>query len=135
MSKIKDKDTQPELILRRLLSRMKYRYRTYYGTEKIDIAFPGKKIAIFVDGCFWHSCPYHSHMPKSNRSYWLPKLKQNVLRSKEKDQKLEKEGWKVVHIWEHAALALMDPNAQLPKSITTLLGAPKGQQAFPSENQ
>jgi len=104
MSKIKNENTLPELTLRQLLSKMRYRYKTYYGIEKIDIAFPAEKVVIFVDGCFWHSCPKHFHIPKSNRLYWLPKLKKNIERSKKKDQRLKKEGWKVVHIWEHEVI-------------------------------
>lgn len=101
MSSIRSMHTTPEIALRRSLKKKGIAYKLHYGKEKIDIAIPPKKLAIFVDGCFWHQCPYHSHLPKSNRKYWLPKLKKNKLRAKEKDNRLKKGGWKVLHIWEH----------------------------------
>lgn len=101
MSTIKSKNTRPEILLRRTLWKKGYRYRIHYGKEKIDIAFPSKKVAIFVDGCFWHMCPIHGNVPKSNESYWVPKLEKNIVKAKEKDQRLKNEGWKVIHVWEH----------------------------------
>ena len=101
MSAIRSKHTKPEVKLRKALFATGCRYRLHYGKEKIDIAFPGKKVAVFVDGCFWHSCPKHGRKPKSNKSYWHPKLKRNAERAKEKDKRLKKEGWKVLHFWEH----------------------------------
>lgn len=112
MSAIKSKHTKPELLLRRELWAKGYRYRIHYGKEKIDIAFPGKKVAIFVDGCFWHGCPLHGHIPKSNRKYWVPKLKKNRERAKKKDLALMRGGWKVIHIWEHD---LLDRKLQIDK--------------------
>ncbi len=101
MSKIRSKHTKPELILRKALYAKGLRYRLHYGSEKIDIAFPSKKVAIFVDGCFWHGCPVHGHKPKSNKGYWLPKFRKNKLRDNAKRKRLEKDGWKVIRIWEH----------------------------------
>jgi DNA mismatch endonuclease (patch repair protein) len=101
MAAIRSKNTKPELELRKALWSKGLRYRIYYGKEKIDIAFPSKKLAIFVDGCFWHGCPLHSHIPKSNKSYWQPKLKKNIERAIAKDERLEKAGWQVLHFWEH----------------------------------
>ena len=101
MSKIKSKGTLPEMALRKALWHSGTRYRVQYGKEKIDIAFPSKKIAVFVDGCFWHSCPIHGHIPKSNIGYWKPKLEGNIERAKEKDARLEYSGWKALHFWEH----------------------------------
>lgn len=101
MSSIRSTHTKPEKLLRLALRKVHLKYRLHYGKEKIDIAVPSKKLAIFVDGCFWHQCPYHSHLPKSNKKYWLPKLRKNKLRSKEKDKQLKRAGWKVVHVWEH----------------------------------
>lgn len=101
MSRIRSKDTGPEIALRKALWSQGFRYRIYYGKEKIDIAFPSKKIAIFIDGCFWHSCPQHSVIPKSNKQYWMPKLKANIERSSSKDKRLIENGWKIIHIWEH----------------------------------
>lgn len=75
MSAIRSEDTKPEMLLRKALWAKGLRYRVHYGKEKIDIAFPSIRLAVFVDGCFWHGCPQHSHLPKSNESYWHPKLK------------------------------------------------------------
>lgn len=101
MSSIRSKNTKPEVLLRKALWKEGYRYRIHYGKEKIDIAFPSKKIAIFVDGCFWHMCPLHGHVPKSREDYWIPKLNKNMERAKKKDERLEDAGWKVIHFWEH----------------------------------
>jgi DNA mismatch endonuclease (patch repair protein) len=78
-----------------------FRYRIHYGPEKIDIAFPSSKVAVFVDGCFWHGCPSHSHIPKSNIDYWLPKLTKNIERDKQKKARLEANSWEVIRFWEH----------------------------------
>ena len=104
MSQIHSKDTLPEIMLRNALWHSGFFYRKYYGKEKIDIAFPGKKVAVFVDGCFWHSCPFHGHIPKSSETYWTQKLAANERRSAEKDSRLSEDGWKVLHIWEHSIL-------------------------------
>ena len=79
MSAIRSKNTKPEIILRKAFWKKVLRFRVQYGKEKIDIAFPSKKIAVFVDGCFWHLCPLHSHFPKSNKEYWLPKLNEDKI--------------------------------------------------------
>ena len=102
MASIKSSGTKPEMRLAAALRGKGIRIRRIYGPEKIDIAVPSSKLAIFVDGCFWHQCPKHSHLPKSNRGYWLPKLKANARRAKAKDLRLRKKGWSVVHIWEHS---------------------------------
>ena len=101
MSRIRSKDTGIELILRRALFASGLRYRVYYGKEKIDIAFPKENLAVFTDGCFWHLCPMHGHIPKSNVGYWEKKLLRNVERAKAKDFRLEEGGWAVLHFWEH----------------------------------
>jgi len=101
MSAIRSKNTKPELALRRALWAQGLRYRIQYGKEKIDIAFPSKKVAVFVDGCFWHGCPIHSHIPKSNPNYWIPKLQKNKERAILKNELLRNTGWNVLHFWEH----------------------------------
>ncbi len=109
MSKIKSKGTKAELALRKALREEGLRYRLYYGPEKVDIAFPREKVAVFVDGCFWHSCPEHGHIPKSNVGYWGAKLSKNKERAAAKDARLRASGWAPVHIWEHEVYA--DPAA------------------------
>jgi DNA mismatch endonuclease (patch repair protein) len=106
MSAIRSNDTKPEMTLRRALWSKGLRFRVHYCEEKIDVAFPSKKLAIFVDGCFWHGCPVHSHVPKSNVEYWLPKLKRNMERDKAKVDRLALQGWRVMRFWEHELIEL-----------------------------
>ncbi len=68
---------------------------------KPDFVFPKQKVALFVDGCFWHGCPKHSNMPRNNRPFWKKKLGQNKDRDKFVSRELRKAGWKVVRVWEH----------------------------------
>ncbi len=104
MSAIKSKNTKPELLLRHALwhSGIKgYRLHWKKAPGKPDIAFPGRKIAIFVNGCFWHRCPHcHPSMPKVHIEYWDEKFKKNVERDKSKIELLKKDGWRVLSIWE-----------------------------------
>jgi len=104
MSRIRSKNTQPEIILRRLLWSQGYRgYRINVKNlpGKPDIVFTKYKTAIFIDGCFWHKCPKCFVEPKTNRDYWLPKIEENVAHDKMVNTQLEKIGWNVIRIWEH----------------------------------
>jgi DNA mismatch endonuclease (patch repair protein) len=65
------------------------------------LAFTAARVAVFIDGCFWHACPEHAVLPKNNREWWESKLARNVARDREKDSELEAMGWAVVHVWEH----------------------------------
>jgi DNA mismatch endonuclease (patch repair protein) len=67
----------------------------------IDIAFPGKRVAVFVDGCFWHRCPEHSVPVKNNAEWWIQKLETNVLRDRSTEGHLTARGWEVLRFWEH----------------------------------
>ncbi|ADJ50913.1 DNA mismatch endonuclease, patch repair protein [Amycolatopsis mediterranei S699] len=69
-----------------------------------DIVFTKRKVAIFVDGCFWHVCPHHGRQPTSNEWYWAPKLRRNMSRDQLVTEALEDAGWRVVRIWEHVPL-------------------------------
>lgn len=97
------KDTGAELLLRSALHRRGLRFRVNLkglpGTP--DIAFTRARVAVFVDGCFWHRCPEHSVVPKSNRQWWIDKLDGNVDRDRRKDVELDDLGWTTVHVWEH----------------------------------
>lgn len=102
------KDTGPELRLRSALHRAGARYRVHQSIRVdagrpvlVDVVFPRRRMAVFVDGCFWHSCPAHGEIPKANRGYWLPKLRKNQERDQETTRRLEAAGWKVVRVWEH----------------------------------
>ncbi len=66
-----------------------------------DVLFRRARVVVFVDGCFWHSCPQHGTMPKSNRTWWEQKLRANVDRDRRADAALKESGWRVVRIWEH----------------------------------
>jgi DNA mismatch endonuclease (patch repair protein) len=103
-------DTKPELALRRALHKLGYRYRKDYRLDldgrrvRPDIAFTARRVAVFVDGCFWHACPEHGSKPRANDWYWTPKLARNVERDRAADQTLAAAGWQVVRIWEHESL-------------------------------
>ena len=101
-------NTKPEILLRSLLHRSGLRFRKDYAIRlpsgKVvhsDIAFPRRKVAVFVDGCFWHCCPDHGTIPKTNQAYWIPKLRQNVERDRKTDRELSADGWQVLRVWEH----------------------------------
>ena len=104
-------DTKPELALRAALHARGYRYRKDFRLDlplrrvRPDIAFTRRKVAVFIDGCFWHACPAHGTKPKSNEWYWSPKLARNVERDRAADQALVQAGWTVVRLWEHTPLA------------------------------
>jgi DNA mismatch endonuclease, patch repair protein len=104
-------DTKPELALRTALHAMGYRYRKDLRLDlplrrvRPDIAFTSRKVAVFVDGCFWHACPEHGSKPKNNEWYWSPKLAKNVERDRAADAALVQAGWTVVRLWEHVPLA------------------------------
>lgn len=104
MSRIRLRDTVPELALRRALWAAGMRYRLVLNTPllgKPDIVFPGPRVVIFVDGCFWHGCPIHGHVPKSQESYWAPKLARNIQRDADVTARLGEQGWQVLRFWEH----------------------------------
>ena len=105
-------DTKPELALRRALHGKGYRYRKDYrldldGGKRVrpDIAFTARRVAVFIDGCFWHCCPQHGSKPAVNVGYWNPKLRRNVERDRAADTALAAAGWSVVRIWEHEPVA------------------------------
>ena len=102
MSKIRSKNTQPEVLLRKELWKKGYRYRIHFKLPgKPDIVFIRKRIVIFIDGCFWHRCPRCYKAPKSNTSYWEAKISKNIERDKLINATLTKKGWHVIRIWEH----------------------------------
>lgn len=106
MAKVRQKGTEAELALRRELFRMGLRYRVNYMVLKkprrvADIVFPRLRIAIFVDGCFWHGCPEHATWPKQNAEFWRQKIETNRSRDSDTDARLIELGWRVVRIWEH----------------------------------
>jgi DNA mismatch endonuclease (patch repair protein) len=112
------------LIRRQLHSRgLRFRINHRGLPGRPDIAFTAARIAVFVDGCFWHSCPDHGILPKNNRDWWQEKLARNVQRDREKDTQLEKMGWTVLHVWEH------EPPAAAADTIERLWGSARGRGA------
>ena len=104
-------DTKPELALRRALHGLGYRYRKDFRLDLVggvrvrpDIVFTARKVAVFVDGCFWHCCPEHGSQPASNTWYWEPKLRRNVDRDRAADVALGQAGWTVIRFWEHESI-------------------------------
>jgi DNA mismatch endonuclease (patch repair protein) len=106
MSSQRRADTVPELALRSELHRRGRRFRIGIkvpgnARRTIDIAFPRQRLAIFVDGCFWHRCPVHSIPAKNNSAWWANKLAANVARDEQTTALLSAQGWRVVRVWEH----------------------------------
>lgn len=102
----KGRDTGPEMAIRRALYARGMRYRVDYRIpfiprRRIDIAFVGSRIAVFIDGCFWHRCPDHYVSPKTNSAYWNDKTMGNLARDRDTTLRLENEGWTVLRFWEH----------------------------------
>lgn len=106
MSTARRKDTAPELALRRELHALGLRYRVTYPVpgqrrRTIDVAFTKVRLAVFVDGCFWHGCPEHGTQPRTNSSWWQQKLAANTARDRDTDRLLREAGWTVLRFWEH----------------------------------
>ncbi len=100
------RDTVPELKVRRLLHAMGCRYLVDAAPIKdsrrrADLVFRGPRVAVFIDGCFWHSCPQHGMTPRTNTSFWSDKLRRNQERDAETDQMLMEAGWVSLRFWEH----------------------------------
>lgn len=104
------RDTRPEVALRSALHRLGARYRCDFPIPlpnrrlvRVDIAFLGPRVAVFLDGCFWHRCPEHSTTPRANAAYWESKFARNVARDDEVDRALAEVGWRSIRVWEHEA--------------------------------
>lgn len=112
--------TRPEIVLRKRLHALGCRFRVQFKVEglprrKVDIAFPKRRLAVFVDGCFWHGCPDHGTRPKTNEEWWEWKLKRNRSRDEDTNERLAELGWRVVRVWEHE-----DPDLAAAKVIAAL---------------
>ena len=105
MRAVGKRDTACELDLRSAAHRLGLRYRTEWtlpgAKRRADLAFVAAKVAVFVDGCFWHVCPLHATWPKSNATWWRKKLIANATRDRDTDARLKRGGWRVVRFWEH----------------------------------
>lgn len=112
MQAIRSRDTQPELAVRRRLHGLGLRYRVAMAPEpslrrKADVVFTRARVAVFIDGCFWHGCPDHGRRTfKHNADYWSRKIATNIERDEDTSRKLRSAGWTVLRFWEHE-----DPDA------------------------
>jgi len=121
MRSMPEHSTGPEMAVRRLLYAKGLRYRVQYPVpgaprRSIDIAFPGKKIAVFIDGCFWHGCSEHRNIPAHNSDWWQNKIDQNRARDMDTDEKLSAAGWIVRRYWEHV------PTERIVSEIKDVIG-------------
>jgi DNA mismatch endonuclease, patch repair protein len=131
MRAIRRTGTKPELALRSALHRQGYRFRKDYRLDladgarvRPDIAFTARRVAVFVDGCFWHVCPEHGRDPTVNEWYWAPKLRRNMERDRAADAALAAAGWQVVRVWEHEPL-----DAAIAAVVAVLGGTLSGREA------
>jgi DNA mismatch endonuclease, patch repair protein len=102
----RERDTGIEREIRSRLHARGLRFRVHRrllagSRREVDVVFPGARVAVFVDGCFWHGCPEHGVSPKTNTSYWEPKLRRNAERDRRDSSMLRDAGWTVLRIWEH----------------------------------
>ncbi|WP_443062521.1 very short patch repair endonuclease [Streptomyces sp. NBC_00457] len=106
MQAIRSRDTKPEWLIRRLVHAQGLRYRVSARPipdlrRTADLVFRPAKVAVFIDGCYWHGCPEHYVPPRTNSGYWSEKVLRNVKRDRDTDQRLSDAGWLVLRFWEH----------------------------------
>ncbi len=124
MSRIRSRDTGPEMAIRRILHARGLRYRVDMPIpvepkcSRADIVFTRARLAVYVDGCFWHRCPEHGTSPKANAEWWQAKLDRNVRRDRQTDRTLTDADWRVIRIWEHE-----DPSEAAERIIAALSGS------------
>ncbi len=111
----KGRDTKPELALRRAVHALGLRYRVDHPLvlpgvrRRGDLVFTRARVAVFLDSCFWHSCPEHGTRPGTNADFWRTKIERNVERDTETNRLLREAGWIVIRVWEHEAPATVAP--------------------------
>lgn len=120
------RDTEPELQLRRELHRRGLRYRVDTRVipeirRRADIVLSKLRIAIFIDGCFWHGCPVHGTWPKANAAFWREKIMTNKARDADTNRRLAAAGWTVLRFWEHEPVA-----SQVERVLATVIDAQHG---------
>lgn len=120
MARVKGGNTSPERLLRSALwqAGMRYRLNHKVPVGRPDIVFPSPKVAVFVDGCFWHGCPAHYSRPRSRKEFWSKKLLANVERDSRLTLGLESLGWIVVRIWEHETFTELDEMVETVRQAT-----------------
>lgn len=120
MQRVRQKNTSAESALRRELHARGLRYRIHVpvlakSRRVADVAFSGLRVAVFVDGCFWHGCPLHATWPKENAEFWRVKILANQERDRDTDERLRAEGWTVVRVWAH------EPPERAARRIATII--------------
>lgn len=123
------RDTEPELLVRRILHASGLRYRVDYSLpfdrrRKADIVFTRAKVAVMIDGCFWHRCPEHYVPPKSNVAYWDGKTLGNAARDRDTDERMGELGWTVLRFWEHEDPAAVAGQIRDEVSASSAYGQP-----------
>lgn len=126
MRAAKPRNTKPEVILRSALDQCGLQYANDVILlpglrRKTDIVFEAERVAVYVDGCFWHGCPIHGTWPKQNAEFWRNKIETNRRRDVDTDQKLMEAGWRVIRVWEHENM--MDASQRI---ATTVRDAARG---------
>lgn len=102
----RERDTGAEREIRSQLHRLGLRFRLHQrllagSRREVDIVFRRARVAVFVDGCFWHACPDHATWPQNNAGFWRQKIEENAARDRDTDERLRAEGWAVLRVWEH----------------------------------
>lgn len=126
----RSRDTAPELAVRRLVHAAGLRYRVDRAPlpgvrRRADLVFEPARLAVFIDGCFWHGCPEHGNRPRTNQQWWAAKLDRNRQRDRDTDERLKAAGWQVLRFWEHedprnAAARIHDVVRHRPSAHTPL---------------
>ncbi|WP_085564924.1 very short patch repair endonuclease [Streptomyces murinus] len=125
MQAIRSRDTKPERLIRRLVHAQGLRYRVAARPlpdlrRTADLVFRPAKVAVFIDGCYWHGCPEHYVPPRTNSGYWSEKVLRNVARDRDTDERLKEAGWLVLRFWEH------EPSDICANTIATVVSRRRG---------
>ncbi|MFH7336429.1 very short patch repair endonuclease [Streptomyces sp. KHY 26] len=125
MQAIRSRDTKPERLIRRLVHAQGLRYRVAARPlpdlrRTADLVFRPAKVAVFIDGCYWHGCPEHYVPPRTNSGYWSEKVLRNVARDRDTDERLTEAGWLVLRFWEH------EPSDVCADTIATVVSRRRG---------
>lgn len=134
MQAVRGRDTKPELLLRSALHRRGLRFYVDRAPlpkmrRRADLVFPRKRVAVYVDGCFWHGCPVHGTWPKNNADWWREKIERNQARDRDTDQQLEEAGWTVVRVWEHEGSEAADRVAEVVQEGEARAPRPRGRRS------